>query len=442
MSGTDPASVRVWEVIPVNKSKAYRSISVKQVDVEKVLADHLHQPVEAGLDIGKESIWTVLRFRDGSYLRPWRAANPLEVNLLVDLLKRIGQQAKLRVAMESSGTYGDALRAALSNAAVDVHRVSSKASHDWSEAFDGVPSQHDGKDAAVVAELCAMGKSVPWRFESASEQEQQMQYWVDQLDTAHRVQQIWIGRLESRLVRHWPEVCALLKLSSPTLLKALQHWAGPSALAADPQAAATLRRFSHEMLEDQTIDRLIDEAKQTVGVPMSRWDQRRLREDAQAALAAHRQKKEATRRLKELAARHELLPALGQVVGVASACVLWVSVGDPRRYSSGAAYRKAMGLNLAERSSGIYQGQLHISKRGKSLPRRFLYFAALRYASKEPVRQWYLRKKQRDQQEGMRGIVAIMRKLPLALWTAAQGELFDPLRLFKSVVKEERPVKA
>ena len=213
----------------------------------------------------------------------------------------------------------------------------------------------------MVAELCAMGKSVPWRFESASEQEQQMQYWVDQLDTAHRVQQIWIGRLESRLVRHWPEVCALLKLSSPTLLKALQHWAGPSALAADPQAAATLRRFSHEMLEDQTIDRLIDEAKQTVGVPMSRWDQRRLREDAQAALAAHRQKKEATRRLKELAARHELLPALGQVVGVASACVLWVSVGDPRRYSSGAAYRKAMGLNLAERSSGIYQGQLHIS---------------------------------------------------------------------------------
>src|SRR5205085_11098126 len=87
--------VRVWEVIPVNKSKAYRSISVKQVDVEKILADHPHQPAEAGLDIGKESIWTVIRFRDGSYLRPWRAANPLEVGPLVGLLKQTKQQEKL-----------------------------------------------------------------------------------------------------------------------------------------------------------------------------------------------------------------------------------------------------------------------------------------------------------------------------------------------------------
>jgi transposase len=410
--------------------------------VEKVLADHLHQPMEAGLDIGKESIWTVLRFRDGSYLRPWRAANPLEVGVLVSLLRRISQQAKLTVAMESSGTYGDALRAALSSAALEVHRVSSKASHDWSEVFDGVPSQHDGKDAGVVAELCAMGKSVPWPFEPPSELEQQMHYWVDQLDAAHRVQQVWMGRLESRLARHWPEVCAVLKLSSPTLLKSLQRWAGPTALAADPQAAATLRRFSHEMLEDLTIDRLIDEAKQTVGVDMSRWDRRRMREDAESALTAHRQKREASKRLRELGSKHELLPALGEVVGLPTACVLWVSLGDPRRYGSGAAYRKAMGLNLAERSSGMYQGQLHISKRGKSLPRRFLYFAALRYASKEPVRRWYLRKKQRDQQEGMRGIVAIMRKLPLALWTVAQGEAFDPLRIFKSVVDEERAVKA
>ena len=41
----------------------------------------------------------------------------------------------------------------------------------------------------------------------------------------------------------------------------------------------------------------------------------------------------------------------------------------------------------------------------------------------------------------MRGIVAIMRKLSLALWTVAQGEMFDPLRLFNSVVNEERTPK-
>ena len=41
----------------------------------------------------------------------------------------------------------------------------------------------------------------------------------------------------------------------------------------------------------------------------------------------------------------------------ATACVLWTSMGDPRKYHAAAAYRKAMGLNLKERSSGTYQGQ-------------------------------------------------------------------------------------
>jgi len=420
----------------VIKSKAYRSIPVKQVDVQKILAGHLQEHVEVGLDIGKHWIWAVCRFRDETYLRPWRSSNPMELRLLVSLLERMSEQVKLRVAMESSGTYGDPLRQAMSRAGLDVHRVSSKASHDWAETFDGVPSQHDGKDAAVVAELCAMGKSVAWPFHQPGELEQEMAYWVDELDAAHRSQQMWIGRLESRLARHWPEVCGQLKLTRPTLLKALVQWAGPGAISADPQAGARLRRFSYRLMSDEAIGRLLRQAASSVGIAMNSWDQRRVRDDAQRALAAHRQKRKAARQLGDLARRHELLSALGQVVGVATACVLWVCVGDPRHYNSGAAYRKAMGLNLSERSSGMYQGELHLSKRGKSMPRRFLYFAAMRYVQQEPVKQWYLHKKHRDGQEGMRGIVAVMRKLPLALYAAAQGQAFDAQRLFKSIVTD------
>jgi transposase len=431
----------VWEVIPVNKSKAYRSLSVKQVDLEKVLARRVAQSLEVGLDIGKAWIFVVIRFRDGTFLRPWRVSNPWEVALLAALLKQLSERVKLTVAMESSGTYGDVLRQALADAGLALHRVSSKAAHDWAEAFDGVPSQHDGKDAAVVAELCAMGKSVPWRASESSELERELAYWVDQMDSAQRIQQVWLGRLESRLARHWPELGQVLKLSRPTLLKAVRHWGSPAALGADEQAAATLRRFSSRRLDDATIDRLVREARQSVGVRTTSWDQRRLREDAEWALRAYRDKRAATRRLRELAAGHELMEALGRVVGVPTACVLWVCLGDPRRYGSGAAYRKAMGLNLTERSSGMYQGQLRISKRGKSLPRRFLYYAALRYVSKEPVRRWYLRKKRRDGDQGMRGVVAVMRKLPLALWAAARGEAFDAQRLFNSIVNEQINVR-
>ena len=69
--------------------------------------------------------------------------------------------------MESSGTYGDALRRALGDNGIEVQRVSGKAAHDYAEVFDGVPSQHDGKDAAVVADLAALGKAKPWAYQAA-----------------------------------------------------------------------------------------------------------------------------------------------------------------------------------------------------------------------------------------------------------------------------------
>ncbi len=64
----------------------------------------------------------------------------------------------LCVGMESTGTYGEAVRRALTVAGLTVQRISGKAASDYKEIFDGVPSQHDGKDAAIIAELAAYGK--------------------------------------------------------------------------------------------------------------------------------------------------------------------------------------------------------------------------------------------------------------------------------------------
>jgi transposase len=146
----------------------------------------------------------------------------------------------LIVAMEPTGTYGDSLRARLTAAGLEVRRVGSKASHDYAEVFDGVPSQHDGKDAAVVAELAAFGKSRPWPYQPPRELEADLAYWVDWLDAQQRIQVLWLGRLEGLLARHWPEATRLLELNSVTLLKTLAHYGGPTKLAADPAAAERL----------------------------------------------------------------------------------------------------------------------------------------------------------------------------------------------------------
>ena len=126
-----------------------------------------------------------------------------------------------------------------------------------------------------------------------------------------------------------------------------------------------------------------------------------------------------------------MLQAQGKVVGVPTACVLWVSTGDPRDFDSAGAYRKAMGLNLAERSSGTYQGRLRISKRGSARTRQWLYFAVLRLVQQCGVRPWYEAKKARHEGEARQVVVAVMRKLAVALYhVGVRNEEFQPRRLF------------
>jgi len=136
-----------------------------------------------------------------------------------------------------------------------------------------------------------------------------------------------------------------------------------------------------------------------------------------------------------LSAIHEAFPSLEASTEASIKTV----PGDPRQFDSGAAYRKAMGLNLVERSSGEEVGRLHISKRGSARARRWLYFAALRMVQRVGVRSWYEAKKARDSDEAMRALVAVMRKLALALYqVGARQERFDSRRLFARILAKTR----
>src|SRR5262249_24497994 len=149
---------RLSEVIPMS-SRAYRATRVNDVNWEQIARGKEGLGVILGVDVGKFDVLVVCRWADGRFERPWRIKNPWEIATLVALVRQVKADRRLVVAMESSGTYGDALRQALGDNGIEVERVNGKAAHDYAEVFDGVPSQHDGKDAAVVAELAALGKA-------------------------------------------------------------------------------------------------------------------------------------------------------------------------------------------------------------------------------------------------------------------------------------------
>jgi len=345
-------------------------------------------------------------------------------------LGALGSQGPLTVAMESSGTYGDAARQAFADGGIALQRVSAKAVKDQAETFDGVPSQHDGKDAAIIADLCARGKGKAWPLRCEDQAEQEIRYLVRKLDSAQKIKQVWCGKAEGLLARHWPELSSLLKVSGATLPRALARWASPAALAADAEAAGELAKLGGRFLTAEKIAAVIESARTTKGVRMTAWQSRELQEVAAAIVEQRRVINACVRQLKQVAGGHKVIARQAPALGFVVACVLWTCVGDPHDYGCAAAYRKAMGLNLSERSSGQYKGQLHISKRGQRLGRKWLYFSALRWMKNPAVRRFSDAKKGRDGGKGSRAVVAVMRRLALAAWHVGQGERFDPGKLF------------
>jgi transposase len=413
------------------RKKAYRSISVKDVNVTQVLSWLGKEDAWVGVDVAKRELLVVVWKSENDWQRPWKVQQPAEIPQLVEILKRLAAGRRLVVALESTGTYGDPLRQALSDAGVEVRRVRSTATKAHSEAFDGVPSQHDGKDAAVLAELAAMGKSQPWPSQPPSREEGILHGEVAWMDTQRDILQLWLGRIEALLARHWPEATTVLSLTSGTLRRVLKEYGGPRALAQDPQAAEKIALWSGKLLEPEKIERLLAAARTTVGVRMTEAEEELMQRIALEAREAERKIERSRRVLERATENNEVLRRMSRAVGRATACVLFATLGDPREYSCGAAYRKGLGLNLKERTSGTQKGQLKITKRGPSLARRWLFFSALRAIQMSPVKRWYERKKLRDQGKGGKGVVAVMRKLALALYAVTtRNQELDAGRLF------------
>jgi len=69
----------------------------------------------------------------------------LETTAPIQGLQQLG--CPVAVVMESTGTYGDAMRHQFRQAGFDIWQASAKRVHDAKEIFDGVSSLHDCRDA-------------------------------------------------------------------------------------------------------------------------------------------------------------------------------------------------------------------------------------------------------------------------------------------------------
>lgn len=412
------------------KKGIYRSVAVKEVDEAKLQELVRGKSVVVSVDVAKEDCFGLVGTRDGAVATTVRWRQPTETAQLVRFVRAL-PGSSVEVAMEPTGTYGDALRWQLGKAGVPVFCVSPKRCHDAAEVYDGVPSMHDAKAAAVIAKLHIDGASRRWEEKSEADRDlrasvEQMRGWDEQYHSL-------VNRIEGMLAAHWPELPHVLALTSATLLVILERFGTPQALHARAEEARALMRCKGGRWLSQTkIDEIVSCARDTTGVPMTIGEEERLVELAREATRCRSEARRARRKVERLGAKDAAVGHIGKVVGKATAAVLVAAIGRPSQYASAGAWIKASGLNLKERSSGKHRGQLKITKRGPGIVRWYSYLAVLRLIQKDDiVRAWYARKVQRDggRFKG-KAIVAVMRKLVAALWHVGRGAAFDSRLLF------------
>jgi transposase len=178
--------------------------------------------------------------------------------------------------------------------------------------------------------------------------------------------------------------------------------------------SSILKRVSRGKLGKTQSQALCDAAAQSVGLQEGRKGMLLEMEEILSVLEA------CNRFVEKL--EQEMLPYLEQIpysdsllsvkgIGAITVAGLIGEVGDFRQYGTLREVMKLAGLDLFEISSGKHKGNRHISKRGRPLLRKLLYFAAINTIRKGGVMHACY---QRYLERGMiktKALIAIARKL-------------------------------
>ena len=113
--------------------------------------------------------------------------------------------------------------------------------------------------------------------------------------------------------------------------------------------------------------------------------------------------------VKQIPYSHSMLSIKG--MGIITVAGLIGEVGNFETFSTIAEIMKLAGLDLYEVSSGNHRGRHHISKRGRALMRKLLYFAALSVVRKKGIMHEDYQKMLARGMPKIKALVAISRKL-------------------------------
>ncbi len=290
------------------------------------------------------------------------------------------------VGMESTGHYWFNTANWLVKQGIDVVLVNPMTTKRNKENRDNSPSKSDPKDALVIADAVSRGYYTPF----VPKEEAFRRIRVIVTNREHWV--VESGRIENRIHRwldiRFPEYRQAFKESTSTCSLATLRFPTPSDL---------LQLTSEQIMEiwGEYMSRpdgvrgknkameLQELARHSIGdsttLEEDKWELRHLIDEYERVRQIISEADEMIKKLLPEIPCSDLVRSVGASIP-ATAAILTFG-GDLRKLSHRNQLLRKAGLNLAERSSGKYKGQIKLTKRGNSLLRKHMYFTVFHLLS-------------------------------------------------------------
>ena len=376
------------------------------------------------VDLGKESNMGYCRAPNGFEVKPFKFSNNREgFDRFWDTIQAAMAEYELEravVGFESTSSYGEPLQHFLKDKpGIVMVQVNPMHVKRIKEVTDNSPGKRDEKDPRVIAQLMQMGNFLSCIIpEGASAQLQEL-IQTREFQIKSKVQHS--NRFEALVHKIFPEFSSVIE--DPlcnTGRYLLYHYPRPEQIVSLGLGKLTkiMQQKSRGKLGSQHAKSLcgypLGVARDSVGVKQG--VESTCKEIRLLLRQIEEIKKSIAQIEAELSPWLEKVPYSKRLLSISGIGKITVSgvigeTGGLERFTGQKAIMKLPWLNLYEISSGKHQGERHISKRGRSLLRKLLYFAALNTIKKGGIMHQKYKELISRGMKGIKALVAISRKL-------------------------------
>jgi transposase len=338
------------------------------------------------IDIGKGTHYGYFRAPDGLEVEPFEFYTTRKsFDKFYRKMQRFADNQQLEeiiVGFESTGPYGEPLFHYLKDKPVKLVQINPMHTKRVKELTGNSPNKTDRKDPRVIADVIALGHVLTLVIPQQAAAELRRLSHARQRSIKKRT--ATKNQLNDMVYILFPEFTKIFKdITCKSAVYLLGHHPLPEDIVAmEPQRLTTmLKKISRGRIGADKTGQLLAAAQSSVGLKEGReaicLEISQLIDEIRMHNQFIEQLEEQMRqRIKQVAYGGSMLSIKG--ISVVTVAGLIGEVGDFREFKTISEITKLAGLDLYEISSGKRQkGRRRISKRGRALMRKLLFFAAI-----------------------------------------------------------------